>query len=276
MRIRAALFGAVLAAAGVLSAAGGPARIPATSHGGVVSIAGNAGLGFASNQSNNWSGYNQGLLDRGVSFHEVSATWTIPSASQHRGGEAEYSATWVGIGGGCIDSGCLLTDATGLVQAGTEQDVDSKGRASYSAWWELIPAPAVTVSLPVSAGQRVHVDVAETVPGLWTLTITNLSTGQPPSVTTLPYASSHASAEWIEETPLIIGGDTGLAAMPNLSMVTFDPGTVNGGAPRLTPAEEIQLVDANGAVLATPSSPDSDTDGFDVCTYAGGCSVNPS
>ena len=29
------------------------------------------------NQSNNWSGYNQGALEKGVQFHQVSATWAV-------------------------------------------------------------------------------------------------------------------------------------------------------------------------------------------------------
>ena len=42
------------------------------------------------------------------------------------------------------------------------------------------------------------------------------------------------------------------------------------------PSEEIQLVNGSGTVLATPSAPDSDADGFDDCTYATSCSTNAS
>ncbi|MCU1448563.1 MAG: hypothetical protein JWP02_733, partial [Acidimicrobiales bacterium] len=125
----------------------------------------------AANQSNNWSGYNQGAIERGGTlFHQVSGDWTVPTATQHKSGEAEYSSTWVGIGGGCIDSGCLLTDST-LIQAGTEQDVDAAGHASYSAWWELIPLPGITIdAFPVKAGDRVHFDIRETLPEVWAFT----------------------------------------------------------------------------------------------------------
>ena len=52
------------------------------------------------NQSNNWSGYNQGLVEKnGTQFHQVSGDWTVPTATSHKRGEAEYSSTWVGIGG---------------------------------------------------------------------------------------------------------------------------------------------------------------------------------
>lgn len=255
--------------AGLLSAGGAPR----TAHAGLLHLAPAARLGMT--QSNNWSGYNQGLLEKGTSFHEISGTWVVPTATQHTPGQAEYSSTWVGIGGGCVDSGCTVTDST-LIQAGTEQDVDSSGHASYSAWWEIIPAPSLTVSLPVSAGQTVHVDVAEGAPEVWTITIQNLSTGQSFSTTT-PYSSSYATAEWIEETPLIIGtGGSGISALPNLSTVVFDLGTANGTNPALAPSEAIQLVDSNGGVLATPSPPDSDLDGFSDCTFATGCAAKAS
>src|SRR5256714_14626479 len=84
------------------------------------------------NQSNNWSGYNQGTLEQGGrSFHQISGTWVVPTASAHKPGENEYSATWVGIGGGCVAAGCLGTDTT-RIQARTSQDVGSDGQAPYS------------------------------------------------------------------------------------------------------------------------------------------------
>src|SRR5437899_9118565 len=69
------------------------------------------------NQSQNWSGYNQGRLEDGnESYSSVAGRWTVPTVSQHRSGQAEYSSTWVGIGGGCVDSRCAVTDNT-LIQA---------------------------------------------------------------------------------------------------------------------------------------------------------------
>src|SRR5436309_6910450 len=120
-------------------------------------------IAVGANQSNNWSGYNQGTLEKsGTMFHQVSGDWTVPTATAHKSGEAEYSATWVGIGGGCVDALCITTDNT-LIQAGTEQDVNS-GLAPYSAWWEVIPGPAITISnMAVRAGDHMHVDIRETL-----------------------------------------------------------------------------------------------------------------
>src|SRR5690348_3020136 len=88
------------------------------------------------NQSSNWFGYNQGTLEKNNTlFNSITGNWTVPKATQHTSGQAESSSDWIGIGGGCIDSGCTVGDST-LIQTGTEQDVDSTGKASYSAWWE--------------------------------------------------------------------------------------------------------------------------------------------
>ena len=122
----------------------------------------------------------------------------VPSASAHKAGENEYSSTWVGIGGGCVDAGCTATDAT-LIQAGTEQDVDRSGGAHYSAWWEIVPSASTPVSLPVSAGDRISVAIRQTLPTVWNIAMTNLTTGQSWSTMT-PYASTYATAEWIVET----------------------------------------------------------------------------
>jgi hypothetical protein len=233
----------------------------------------------STNQSNNWSGYNQGTLEQGggTLFHSISAHWTVPTATQHTRGQAEYSSDWIGIGGGCIDASCLFTDPT-LIQTGTEQDVNSNGSAAYSAWWEVIPGPSLTItSMSIHAGDHMSASIAETIPDseLWKITISDLSDGQSYSIT-LPYTSTHATAEWIQETPLILGTGAGFAAEPNLTSPAFDLATVNGAAAKLKSSEEIQLVDSSGKAIGTPSSPDPDTDGFNVCAWAGTCSAPTS
>jgi len=228
-------------------------------------------------RSNNWSGYNQGQLATGKSYHAISGTWVVPTATQHRAGEAEFSATWIGIGGGCVDAGCMVSDST-LIQAGTSQDVDASGAATYTAWWELIPAPSVTITtLAVNAGDTIHVDISESTPEVWTITVQDLTTGQSWAQTT-PYSSTYATAEWIEETPVVVdsSGKASVGPMPNLTTVNFDPGTVNHGPPGLAAAQAIQLVDFNNVVLATPSAPDPDADGFNDCTYSASCGAPAS
>jgi peptidase A4-like protein len=227
------------------------------------------------NQSTNWSGYNQGTLEQGGKlFYSITGFWTVPKATQHVKGQDEFSADWIGIGGGCVDSGCLVTDAT-LIQTGTEQDVSANGTPSYSAWYELIPAPSLTItSLKVHAGDRMFASISEPVhySNVWTIVLKDITDGQSFS-TTVPYSSSHDTAEWIEETPLIIGTNGGFAALPNLTSPQFDRATTNGAAANLKSSEMIQLVDSNGTVIADPSAPDPDTDGFNICAWAGTCAA---
>jgi len=233
-------------------------------------------ISIFANQSSNWSGYNQGTLEQGgTQFHEVEGTWVVPKASAHKAGESEYSSSWVGIGGGCVDADCTITDTT-LIQAGTEQDVNSSGQASYYAWWEIIPEPSTTISsMNVTAGDRMHVAITENPVNseIWTIEVDNLSNGQN-FTTTTPYSSTYATAEWIEETPVVIddNGDVTVGPLPNLTKVHFDLSITNGGAAQLKNSEQIQLVDLNsGQVLATPSKVDRDADGFNVCTYSSRC-----
>jgi hypothetical protein len=234
-------------------------------------------VSLGANHSQNWSGYNQGALEQnGKTFTHVTGDWNVPTATAHKKGENEFSSTWAGIGGGCVDANCAITDAT-LIQAGTEQDVDSSGKATYSAWWEIIPAPSITITnMAVRPGNHMHLDINQTAPEVWTITLKNVSTGNT-FTQTVPYTSSYATAEWINETPLVIdtSGNT-MSPLPNLSKINFDLATVNGANPKLQPSEEIQLVDSNNKPLSTPSAPDVDTDGFNDCAYASSCPVPSS
>jgi hypothetical protein len=224
--------------------------------------------------SNNWAGYNRGALETATPrlFNQVSADWTVPTATQHTPGHAASSSTWIGIGGGCLEPSCLLTDPT-LIQTGTEQDVDASGVATYSAWYEVIPLPSIQVSLVIKPGDRIHADLHELVAGteLWVITLADTTSGASFSIT-LPYPSLKLTAEWIEETPLLIGTNAGFSTMPNLSAANFDNAQVNGAGAALTTNEQIDLVNGT-ARIATPSAPDVEGDGFNVCTYTTTCAT---
>ena len=90
---------------------------------------------------------------------------------------------------------------------------------------------------------------------------------------TVPYTSTHGTAEWIEETPLEIGTNPGLAALPNLTSPVFDQGTVNGKPANLKSSEAVQLADSNGNIIGSVSAPDPDLDGFNACTWSTTCSA---
>src|SRR3954469_9314113 len=150
---------ALLAAAVVLVAAPAALAAAPASHGQLLHLAANA------NQSTNWFGYVQGSLEQGgKTFTSITGDWTVPAATQHTPGQAEFSSDWIGIGGGCVDAACTVGDST-LIQTGTEQEVDAAGRASYSAWWELIPGPSIVIAnMTVVPGDHMHASIAEVVP----------------------------------------------------------------------------------------------------------------
>jgi hypothetical protein len=243
-----------------------------TSHGQFLHLAPHS-LRANTNQSSNWFGYDQGTLEQGSKlFNSITGDWTVPTVTQHTAGQAEASSDWIGIGGGCIDAGCTATDST-LIQTGTEQDVDATGAASYSAWWELVPVPSLTISnMTVAPGDHMHASISEVVPDsdVWTISIQDVTRGESFSQT-VPYSSTHATAEWIEETPLEIGTDAGFASLPNLSNPGWTSATVNGASPGLKASEQMDLTDSNSNVIGAPSAPNATANGFDECTWASTC-----
>jgi hypothetical protein len=233
--------------------------------------------GLNTNTSNNWSGYQQGLLEQGTKlFNSISGEWTVPTATQHAAAQAENSSDWIGIGGGCVDASCTATDNT-LIQDGTEQDVSASGQASYSAWWEIIPGPSITISMTIAPGDRMQSSIAEAVAdsNVWTITLTDVTRSET-FTQTVPYSSTHATAEWIQETPLLLGTNAGFAALPNLTSPAFDLATVNGAPAALKTSEQMDLVESGGNVIGTPSAPDPDLDGFNACTWSTSCAAPSS
>jgi peptidase A4-like protein len=269
MRVSIALLAALCV---VLVPAASAGAAPAVSaHGQLLHIRANT------NQSSNWFGYNLGTLERGGTlFNSIAGDWTVPTASQHTKGQDEYSSDWIGIGGGCVDAGCTVGDST-LIQTGTEQDAPATGASTYSAWWEIIPGPSISISMTLGAGDHMHASIAETVPNsnVWVITLQDVTRGET-FTQTVPYSSTHATAEWIEETPLILGTNAGFAALPNLTSPVFDLATVNGQPANLQASEEMQLIDSNSHVIGAPSAPDPDGDGFNACTWATSCAAPSS
>jgi hypothetical protein len=253
-------------------AATGASASPLTSHGQLLKVG--PRLRSNTNTSGNWFGYNQGTLEQGSKlFNSIGGQWTVPTVTQHTAGQSEASSDWIGVGGGCIDAGCTATDST-LIQTGTEQDVSATGQPTYNAWYELVPAPELQItSLTVHPGDRMSASVSEVVSdsNVWNISLKDLTTGQSFS-TTVPYTSTHTTAEWIEETPLLIGTNAGFASLPNLSNPAFGSATTNGQPAGLGTSEELDLTDSGGNVIGTPSAPNATADGFNACTWATSCS----
>lgn len=302
------------AGAGALSLLGvgasAPAVVPAVSHvlsmqpaqsTSVATVSGR-GSGKASSNSSpcwassNWSGYAVSTKTpaglscvpaSGVTYSSVSATYTVPtvtgsSSSQHPGlfggfgssSSSTYSAVWTGIDGFTDDD---------LIQAGTEQDY-SGGRASYSAWWEILPAAETTIpSITVDPGDSITVTIAKqataiTTPvacsaGQWLISLNDTTAdaaGRGSAFSTCKsYSGPADSAEWIVEAPEVNGR---IATLADYATATFGyPGavlTVNGSPTDLTAGTGGEMEQSSG-VVSVPSSPT----GGDAFTCAYGSSV---
>jgi hypothetical protein len=205
--------------------------------------------------SANWSGYAQSAPVG--TFKSVTDTWRVPTVHVTSGDR--YASDWVGIGG---------YSSNDLVQAGTEAD-SKGGRAKYDAWTEVLPASEEVLKLTIHAGDVITATVALSG-GVWTMTVTDVTTGKTAS-RSAANSSKESSVEAIHERPEV-GGE--LANLTATSDVTFDPGSYGTGAtpshPLLVTALKAKLHrivmvnNAGTAIIAYPSLPDADHDGFTV------------
>ncbi len=268
-----------LGAATALAAVAGPAVAAGTPGGGrFIRAAGPPGVRAATNgptalYSSNWSGYAQGKTSgaRSGVFTAVRGYWTITKVTS-AGGNPSYSSDWVGVDG---------FSNSKLVQDGTEADW-AGGKAHYDAWTETLPAAEVVAPLTVTAGNKMEGIVQETARNKWAMTVKNLTTGK--SYTkTVSYSTPEASAEVIHERPEVGGS---LARLARTGNVTFSPGDYSEAAPGAAPAWKAMEAPVSGetvyrlfmtnnadtAVIASPSLPNSARDGF---TVADGATVPP-
>jgi hypothetical protein len=150
--------------------------------------------------SSNWAGYaiSDPMTIAGaaptapLTFSDVTATWVQPAATCGTSGAA-YSAFWVGLGG-------FATNATTLEQVGTESDCTESGVPTYFAWYEIVPAPSVRVSLKIHPGDTITSAVLVT--GTNVLVQVKDRTRGVSFTKRLTVANPDvSSAEWIAEAP---------------------------------------------------------------------------
>ncbi len=208
-------------------------------HGGGGGGGGGSGFGWA---SSNWSGY----AVTGATYTAITGQWTVPTVQATSGNT--YSASWIGIDGFSNSS---------LIQTGTGQDYTS-GRASYYAWWEILPAPETQIAMQVAPGDHMSASITESTGGVWTIQDVTQSES---FSTQQSYRGPGTSAEWIEEAPTIGGR---IATLAHYGSTTFDPGTVNGGQDPGLEASDGGVMIQRRAQVSTPSLPDNDTDGFAI------------
>jgi hypothetical protein len=234
----------------------------------------------AASVSSNWAGYAAvAPASVGSRFTGVSGTWREPAATCTAGREA-FSAVWVGLGG-------YSRRASALEQIGTNADCSRSGTASYSSWYELLPAGPVTLALKVHAGDEMsaslHIERRKV-----TLSIRDLSTGAHFRQTLRAAHIDSSSAEWIVEAPAACEGSENCEILPltNFGEVLFSRATATARAHTSPTAAsdwsptalELQQVDAEhldgsaGAgtrgsetlTLATPSASSAGSGAFSV------------
>jgi Peptidase A4 family len=215
--------------------------------------------------SSNWSGYavtgvgsTATVASTSMTFTDVTGTWTQPAAACTPG-QSTSAAIWVGLGGYTVGSNALE-------QTGTSADCNGSGKATYYAWYELVPATSVTLKLKIFPGDVVTSTVL--VKGTDVLVQVKNRTRHTAFTKHLQMAVPDlTSAEWIAEAPseCTVAGFCRTVPLTNFGSVTFGKiaalgngsgGTLSGPGWEPTP---IQLVPrarrAFGDVNASASSP---------------------
>ncbi|VVB95034.1 Peptidase A4 family protein [uncultured archaeon] len=200
------------------------------------------------NVSNNWAGY----VATGGSFTSVTGSWIVPEVNAT---QTSADATWVGIGG---------TTHNDLIQTGTQAIVNNNGRISYQAWYEMLPGNSRKIPLSINPGDSITASIVQQSTNQWTISLRDDTTGQNYQ-TTVTYASSLSSAEWIEEMPVL---GRSFIPLDNFGSVQFSAlSTVKDGK-ALTPAQAnahtIVMDNYLGQALAQPSALGSDGASFTV------------
>ena len=212
-----------------------------------------AAQGLSGTTAFNWSGY---ISDIGV-YTGVTGNWVIPTVANADINTNSADATWVGIGG------VLSHD---LIQAGTEAVPTARGGVDYQAWYELLPDASQVVPLVVHTGDAMSVSIEQesNANGLWKISFSDTTTGQTYN-TTVNYASSLSSAEWIEEMPAGVGTSISL---DNFGTVNFSSGSTVQNGSSMTIAESgaqpLTMANMLDQPLAVPSDIGTDGASFSV------------
>ena len=291
---------ALLALAGLAALAAVAATAAIVSGGtpaGPVRVNGAAAVRDTMEVSSNWAGYvSTGLGSTATTaspttqFKRVTATWKQPAATCTGNGTATASALWVGLGG-------YSTRSTALEQTGVSADCSASGKASYYAWYELVPDPSITVkNLKINPGDvitaSVVVDGNEVL--LW---LKNRTRNAVFSKRVTLASPDLTSAEWIAEAPSECTSNgycrqiplanfgavtfTKVAALASINGLGDQGGTISSPLWQSTPVQlvprgtqrffgdAVERPDATtGSAGATPAAPTADGGSFSVSWVA--------
>lgn len=202
--------------------------------------------------STNWSGY----MAASGSYSAISGSWTATSPTGN-GSTTSADATWIGIGG---------VTSSDLIQVGTQNIVAANGQVTPGAFYELLPnVSQVVPGITVTAGDAMSAALTQISAGQWTISITDVTNSES-YTSTVSYASSNSSAEWIEEDPSyssrrqIPFDNFGTASFTRGSTVTSSTTVDIAGSN----AQPITMVNQADQAIATPSALGSDGASFSV------------
>ena len=220
----------------------------------------------------NWAGYvaTSSFSSPSATVSSVSGSWIVQTAKPTK--QSTYSAQWIGIGG-------YFSNDNSLIQTGTSSDY-SHG-ASYYAWYELLPASETQITnLVIKPGDNISTSIKEIRSfgsvQEWNITIKDVTSNEAFSKL-VNYSSSMLSAEWIEERPafctavmcrLTTLSDFGTAyyGMGYTNVPLTNYATINGTSGYIGDFnnQDIVMVSNNGAVIASPSSLNTNGSSFTV------------
>jgi hypothetical protein len=140
----------------------------------------------------------------------------------------------------------------------------SAGDVTYQAWIEMLPASSRPVALSVTAGDSVTVSITQTGASDWQIAMKNNTTGER-YATTVKYASTNSSAEWVQEAPSV---GRGVVPLDNFGTLTITGASaVRDGKKmdlRALDAHAITMINGARQAIATPSAITADGSGFSV------------
>jgi hypothetical protein len=206
-----------------------------------------------------WSGYiiSLDLKNKTEGVSSITGTWGVPEIQYSVSNT--YSSVWVGISG---------YGESSLIQAGTEQHCE-KGKISYFAWYELLPATIITVNtLEISPGDIIttSITLVNDKQNTWQIRIIDETTGRS-FEKTVTYDATRKSAEWIVERPTVNGQVSTLADFNKATLINCQT-TIKGttGTIKNFIYTQATMVDSQDNDLVKTSSLSSDGSSFTV-TY---------
>ncbi len=209
--------------------------------------------------SANWAGE----IDVGAAYSSVAGEWTVPGVAASS--TLEVASSWVGIGGDGI---------TTLIQVGTDS-VSDYGSTTYVAWYELLPATAITIPKPVSPGDAMAATIEETSTDRWYVSIEDVTKGWSATATFTYTAGPASSAEWITERPYT-SRTRALATLADFGSVRFHDLRANGADVTTTALTAVEMANPTGQIVAYPAGVTTATTGSFTDYYGAPSTSTPS